>query len=209
MEDRLGPDGSRMHAPRLAGGALSLALMHNFLYGGATLSGNLRELRRLGHYLVFHEDCGALALGAMLVRGRLVNPAASGYGVLGGLGIGAPPVLRRRIVEWARNLSVDYFDVPRAIRVVSEVEQIAGQHNAVEAVVSHRDGYSFVAGPQLATRTNGLLAFAFDPWVARRKAREIGVSAIDQAAAALLSQVFTAEALLQLGGSDLRVTVHR
>jgi hypothetical protein len=208
VEDRFGPDGTRMHAPRLAGGALALGLMWHFLYGGDHLSDCLGELKKLGFYLVLHEDCGALKLAPTLVPERLSDPEADGYKVLQKLGLVTDTDARTLISAWAKHLPEGFFDIDECRKVVDEVEDIVGEHNAVAAVVSLKTGESFVGGPTLSERTNGLLAFAFDPWAARVNGQRMGVALAKTQAAIRLGQVFTAEVLLQLAGPDLSIVVH-
>ena len=204
VEDRLHrPD------PRLAGGALSLALMRNFLYHGSLLSGDLRELRALGFHLAFHMDCGALGLVAKgFIQRELASTNAEGYKVLEALGYNVPVEIRKRIAKWAQQLPDNYVDLEAAMAAADQIDQITGQHNAVLAAVSKEPGVSFTGGPRLKHETGGLLAFAFDPWVARLSARQIGVTRGEQAAAEALAQVFTAQVFLTLGGRDLLVAVH-
>ncbi len=205
VEDRLHrPD------PRLAGGAVSLGLMHNFLYGGPLLSVNLRELKAQRIRLALHRDCGALKLVANgFVQRELSNVNAEGYKLLAAMGVDVPMNVRTRIAAWARNMPAEYVDLDTVMKTVNEIDEIEGAHNAVFAAVSMKDGVSFTGGPRLKRETNGLLSFAFDPWVARRVARQIGVARDDQAAAEVLALVFTAQVFLALGGSDLRVALHR
>lgn len=204
VEDRLHrPD------PRLAGGAVSLALMHNFLYGGPFLSATLRELKAQGFRLALHTDCGALGLVARgFIASELSNVAAEGYKLLAAMGYNVPTAVHRRIADWARSFPVGYVDLAGAQKVVHEIDQIAGQHNPVFAAVSKEKGVSFTGGLRLKRETNGLLAFAFDPWVARQASQRIGVSRDDQVAAEALALVFTAQVFLTLGGPDLRIAVH-
>lgn len=203
VEDRL-----HRNDPRLAGGALSLALMRNFIFGGARLSGDLRELEAQGHRLALHEDCGALKLVSGLVIDELSKTDARGYQLLAAMGVDVPSKIRQRIAVWAKAFPRDYVDLAQALKVVHEIDPVPGEHNAVFAAISREDGVSFVGGPRLKRDTNGLLAFAFDPWVARRSARRIGVSREDQVAAEMLALVFTAQVFLTLGGPDLRVALH-
>lgn len=204
IEDRLHrPD------PRLAGGALSLALMHNFIFGGTRLSRNLSELKAQGHRLALHEDCGALKLVAGVVIDELSSVTARGYTPLKAMGVDVPTPTRQRIARWAKAFPRDYVDMDAALKVVHQVDPVPGQHNAVFAAISLEDGVSFTGGPRLKRETNGLLAFAFDPWVARRSAQRIAVSRDDAAAAEALALVFTAQIFLTLGGPDLRVALHR
>ena len=205
VEDRLHrPD------PRLAGGALSLALMHNFLFGGRHLSGNLLELKAQGFRLALHEDCGALNLVANLaVIKELTNINAEGYKLLAAMGIVVPMVVRKRIAAWAQKLPADYVDRQKALAVVHDIDKVKGQHNADFAAVNFKVGTSFTAGPRLKRETGGLLAFAFDPWVARTCAQRIGVSRGDMLAAEMLALVFTAQVFLTLGGSDLEIALRR
>ena len=208
VDDRLSPNGLRKHAPRLAGGALSLGLMYHLLYDGDTLSDCLRELKRLGFYLVMHNDCGALQLAPSLIPERLSNIEADGYKMLEALGLETDDSLRRRIATWASSLSKDFFDVDESKRIVDEVEDVTGRHNAVAAAVSLRDGESFVASPELSEQTGGLLAFAFDPWAAKLNGVRIGVALEESAAAERLGQLLTAEVLLQLADVDLNIIIH-
>ena len=203
VEDRL-----HRNSPRLAGGALSLALMHHLIFGGAHLSDSLRELKAQGFRLALHEDCGALKLVAGLVIDELSDTNARGYALLGAMGVDVPATIRRRIADWARAFPRDYVDMDEALKIVHEVDPVPGEHNAVFAAVSREDGVSFVGGPRIKRETNGLLAFAFDPWVARREAQRIGVSRDDQTAAEMLALLFTAQVFLTLGGPDLRVALH-
>jgi hypothetical protein len=207
IEDRLNADGQRMHAARLAGGALSVCLMHNLLYGGAHLSDNAAELRKLRHRLVFHNDCGALGIASMLIHERLTSPNAAGYTFLRHLGVEVPEAARERIAAWASGVPDDFIDADRTLAKADEVEDTVGEHNAVLVAVSKRNGEAFVAGPRLSDETDGLLAFAFTPWAAVRAGNALGVTRDEQKAAALLAQVFTAEALLELCNSDLQVAV--
>lgn len=202
----------RLHRldPRLAGGALSLALMHNFVFGGGHLSTDLRELKVQGFRLALHEDCGALKLVvARIVMSQLSSTEASGYTLLGSLGVNVPLTVRRRIAEWARKFPADYVDLEATMKVVHEIDQVPGEHNAVFAAISLEDGVSFTGGPRLKRDTSGLLAFAFDPWVARRSAQRIAVAREDAVAAEALALLFTAQVLLTLGGPDLRLALHR
>lgn len=211
VEDRLHrPD------PRLAGGALSLALMHNFLFGGRYLSVNFRELKALGFRLALHDDCGAFNLAEGKAKGNeafvqreLGHVDAEGYKLLAALGVEVPMTVRRRIAQWARQLPGDYVDRKRAVEVVHEIDKITGEHNAVLAAISLKEGVSFTGGPRLKRETRGLLAFAFDPWVARKSAQKMGISREDVVAAEALALVFSAQVFLTLGGRDLRVAVHR
>jgi hypothetical protein len=208
VEDRLHRDN-----PRLAGGALSLALMHHFVFGGAHLSDNLRELKAQGFRLALHEDCGALKLVANLVISELSSTSARGYTLLGAMGVDVPAKTRQRIAEWAAAFPSDYVDIDMTsrasvLKAVHEFDPVPGEHNAVFAAISRKDGVSFTGGPRLKRETNGLLAFAFDPWVARRSAQRIGVNRDDQLAAEMLALVFTAQVFLTLGGPDLRVALH-
>ena len=205
VEDRLHrPD------PRLAGGALALALMHNFLFEGRHLSANLQELKTQGFRLALHEDCGALNLVASLaVIGELANTDAEGYKLLSAIGVEVPLQVRQRISRWAQKFPADYVDRERSRSVVHEIDKVEGEHNAVAAAVSLEVGASFTAGPRLKQQTNGLLAFAFDPWVAHKSAQRIGVSRPDIAAAEALALVFTAQVFLTLGGPDLQVALHQ
>lgn len=201
----------RLHRldPRLAGGALSLALMYNFVYGGGLLSANLRELKAQGFHLALHADCGALGLVAKgFIASELSNVNAEGYKLLAAMGVEVPMAVRQRIAAWAQKLPAGYVDLEAAQKAVDEIDQITGVHNAVYAGVSREEGVSFVGGPRLKRETNGLLAFAFDPWVAKPNARRIGVTRDDQAAAEALALVFTAQVFLALGGRDLRVALH-
>lgn len=203
VEDRL-----HRNSPRLAGGALSLALMYNLIFGGAHLSGNLRELKAQGFRLALHEDCGALKLVSGLVIEELSDVNARGYTLLGAMGVDVPMKIRSRIAAWAATFPRDYVDMDEALKIVHEVDPVPGQHNAVFAAISRENGVSFTGGPRLKRETNGLLAFAFDSWVARREAQRIGVSRDDQVAAEMLALVFTAQVFLTLGGPDLRVALH-
>lgn len=203
VEDRL-----HRNDPRLAGGALSLALMRNLIFGGTRLSGDLRELKAQGFRLALHEDCGALKLVSGLVIDELSKPDARGYRLLSAMGVDVPIAVRRRIAAWAGAFPRNYVDLEEALKVVDEIDKVPGEHNAVLAAVSRKDGVSFVGGPRLKRKTNGLLAFGFDPWVARRSAQRIGVSLDDQVAAEMLALVFTAQVFLTLGGPDLRVALH-
>ena len=201
----------RLHRldPRLAGGALSLALMHNLAHGGRLLSENLRELKAQGFHLALHGECGALGLVAKgFVASELSDVNAEGYKLLAVMGYDVPMKVRERIAIWARTLPADYVDLEAAQKVVDEIDQITGQHNAVYAAVSKQEGVSFTGGPRLKRETNGLLAFAFDPWIAKPNARRIAVSRDDQIAAEALALVFTAQVFLTLGGPDLRVALH-
>jgi hypothetical protein len=205
VEDRLHrPD------PRLAGGGLSLGLMYNFLYGGALLSANFRELKALSIRLALHRDCGALNLVANgFIQRELSNVNAEGYTLLAAMGVDVPANVRRRIVVWAKNLPAGYVDMDTVMQTVDEIDDIQGEHNAIFAAISEEDGVSFIGGPRLETATNGLLSFAFDPWAAHRAAQRIGVARDDQAAAEALALVFTAQVFLTLGGPDLKVALHR
>lgn len=201
----------RLHRldPRLAGGALSLALMRNFLYGGRRLSADMRELRALDFRLALHQDCGALKLVSGVVVSELGSTAAEGYVLLRAMGVNVPLAVRRRIAAWARTFPADYVDLDAARKLAHEVDSIQGEHNAVFAAVNLQEGVSFTAGPRLKRETGGLLAFAFDPWVARRVAARIAVNRDDAAAAETLALVFTAQVFLTLGGKDLRIALHR
>lgn len=203
VEDRLHRDN-----PRLAGGALSLALMHNFVFTGAHLSDNLRELKAQDMRLALHEDCGALKLVAGLVIDELSSTNARGYALLGAMGVDVPAEIRRRIADWAHTFPRDYVDIDEALKIVHEVDPVSGEHNAVFAAVSREDGASFTGGPRLKRETNGLLAFAFDPWVARREAQRIAINRDDAIAAEMLALVFAAQVFLTLGGPDLRIAIH-
>lgn len=209
VDDRLGLDRRRKQAPHLGGGALTLGLMYHLLYGGNKLSDCLRELKRLGFYLVMHNDCGALQLAPSLVPEYLSSIEADGYKVLEALGLETDAPLRRRIAVWASSLPKDFFDVDESKRIVDEVEDVIGQHNAVAVAVSLRDGESFVAGPELGAQTEGLRAFAFDPWAAKRAGIRMGVALEESMAAERLGQLFTAEVLLQLAAADLEIVVHK
>lgn len=203
VEDRL-----HLNFPRLAGGALSLALMHNLIFGGRHLSRNLRELKAQGFSLALHEDCGALKLVADLVIGELSKTDARGYTLLSAMGVEVPASIRQRIAKYATTFPRDWVDLPEALKLVDRMDPVPGQHNAVFAAISREDGVSFTGGPRLKRETNGLLAFAFDPWVARREARRIAVSRDDAITAEMLALVFTAQVFLTLGGPDLRVALH-
>jgi len=203
VEDRL-----HRFDPRLAGGALSLALMYNFMHGGTRLSQDLLELKARGFHLALHADCGALGLVAKdFVATELTNVNAEGYKLLASMGIKVPMAVRERIAAWARNLPAGYADVEAAQKAVDEIDQITGQHNAVFAAVSARNGRSFTGGPRLKAATNGLLSFAFDPWVAKPNAQRMGGTSDDQAVAETLALVFTAQVFLALGGPDLKVAL--
>jgi hypothetical protein len=205
VEDRLHrPD------PRLAGGAVSLALMHNLLYGGALMSGNLRELKALLFRLALHRKCGALGLVQDgFIQRELSDVNAEGYKLLAATGINVPMAVRRRIAKWATALPANFVDMDAVMSAVDEIDDIEGEHNAVFAAVSLEGGASFIGGPRLKKETNGLLSFGFDPWVAKTSARRIGVAREDQAAAEALALVFTAQVFLALGGPDLKVALHR
>ncbi len=200
----------RLHRldPRLAGGALSLALIRNFVFGGRHLSEDLRELKALGFRLALHEDCGALKLVTGLVIDELSKLDADGYTLLSAMGKNVPLAVRKRIAVWARSFPRDYVDIEAAMRVVHEIDPVPGRHNAVFAAVSEEDGVTFVGGPRLMRETKGLLAFGFDPWIARRSAQRIAVTRDDIQAGETLALLFTAQVFLALGGSDLRVALH-
>jgi hypothetical protein len=201
----------RLHRldPRLAGGALSLALIRNFVFGGRRLSEDLRELKVLGFRLALHKDCGALKLVVGLVTNELSKLDASGYTLLSAMGKDVPMSVRKRIAAWARVFPKDYADVEDAMKVVHEIDPVSGEHNAIFVAVSEEDGVSFVGGPRLKRETSGLLAFGFDSWAARRNARRIAVAREDIVAGEALALLFTAQVLLTLGGPDLRVGLHR
>lgn len=231
VEDRLDVNGYRKHAARLAGGALSLALMYNFylfLIGakveGRRLSDDLRALHELGLYLVLHDDCGALKLVANVIKGfvpqdgkgefkGLADMHAEGYKLLAAIGRNVTPKVREDIAAWAKRFPKNYVDVsPRQaleMGIIDEVEHIVDEHNAVIAAVSLADGESFTAGPELDERAGGLKAFAFDVWAALRAAHRITVSREHAGATDALALVFTAQVFLVLGGPDLLVSVHR
>lgn len=202
VEDRL-----HLALPRLAGGGLSLALMRNFLFGGARLSRDIELLRALGFRVILHDDCGALKLVVPVVKEKLSRVDAESYRALEALGIKVPMNIRQRIATWALSLPVDYVDADKARTLVDRVDSVEGSHNAVFAVVGTLDGESFIGGPRLSRETDGLLAFVFSPWVARRSATRMTESEADAAAAEVLALVFTAQVLLTLGGRDLRVAV--
>jgi hypothetical protein len=213
IDDRLDANGERLVAPRLAGGGLSLALMYQMMQGGLVLSTDLAELLRLGVCTATHSGgCAALKLAPLLVPKRLSDPDADGYGLLESLGIAAPRDRRCAIARWASTLPQGYFDV-KAVENFGQSEQLVGEHKAVGAAVCMRSGHSFVGGPSISRATGGLLAFAFDPWVAETQAAKIGAlchaGSEVQAVSALLAQVFTAEVMLELGGSDLLVNTYR
>jgi len=208
VEDRLYRNGQRKYAPRLAGGALSLGLMFHFLFGGEKLSDCLRELKRLGFYLVLHNDCGALKLAPTLIPKRLSLLDADGYTVLEALGLKTEKTARNEIAEWATSLPDDFFDIDACMGIVDEVEQIVGKHNAVLAAVSTREGESFVAGGEMSQATGGLLGFGFDPWAAEQAGLRMGVGNDRIAIAIRVAEVFTAEVLLELAADDLNIFVH-
>lgn len=202
----------RLHRldPRLAGGALSLALMRNLLYGGSLLSEDLRDLKARGFRLALHDDCGALALVAKgFVASQLSDVNAEGYKLLAAMGYDVPMNVRKRIALWARNLPASYVDLETGMKFVDELDQIVGAHNAVFAAVSQKEGVSFIGGPQFKKQTHGLLSFVFDPWAARSNARRMTDSQDDASAAETLALLFTAQVFLTLGGPDLRIALHR
>jgi len=216
--DSFGPVGTtvicvedRLHRPdpRLAGGALSLALMYNFVSGGTLLSADLRKLKAEGFRLALHRDCGALGLVATgFVATELSNVNAEGYKLLGAMGYDVPATIRRQIAEWARKLPANYVDRDAAMAIVDEIDDVEGQHNAVAAAMSMEDGVSFIGGPRLKRETGGLLSFGFDPWIAERSARRLA-DGDKRAVARTLALVFTAQVFLTLGGPDLRIALHR
>ncbi len=187
-----------------AGEALSLAFMHNYLFGGTLLSHALHNLRALGTHLSFHDNCGALELAANgFVQKHLTDTRAHGYKFLRRIGYNVPTTIRRNIAAWARDLHVD-FDA--SAKAVKEVLGVSGTHLAGFAAVSRVSGYGFTAHEKLR-RDTGMLAFRFDPAVAFREARVVSATARSNEAACL-ALVFTAEVILELTGPELVVGVY-
>lgn len=210
VEDRLDRPDSR-----LAGGALSLALMRNLLYDGLLLSEDLRDLKARDFHLALHADCGALGLVAQgFISSQLSNVNAEGYKLLDAMGYDVLMSVRKRIAEWANKLPTGYVDLEAAMKFVDEFDQVRGQHNAVFASVSREKGIGFVGGERLKRTTNGLLTFTFTPWAAIQNAeRLVGARTAearqDVLAAEALALLFTAQVFLTLGAPDLRVALYR
>ena len=197
----------RLHGVRLAGGALSQALMHQFLRGGKLLSDDLVALRRLIAELILHDDCKALEIAPMIVKSRLIDPNATGYQFLSRIGIDIPVDDRKRIVEWARTIPGDYFDARKALRVASIVEPVDGPHVAGYGVVALRPGETFIGDKQLQD-ASGLKTFVITPWVAFRDARIMEPHDENLArAAAHLALIFTIEVFLEIAGKDMEIGV--
>lgn len=196
-------------AAGLAGGALSLAFMHNYLFGGRVLSYALRCLRSLGTHLSFHEQCGALELAMSgLVQKHLTNVNADGYKILRALGYNAPMAVRRSIAAWAGALPANFVDRNESMSVAREILGVSGPHLAGFVGVSLVRGHGFTALSELKRET-GMLAFRFDPTVAFREASRITAEHAKASEAAYLALVFTAEVLLELTGPELIVGVYK
>lgn len=196
-------------AAGLAGGALSLAFMHNYLFGGRSLSYALGCLRSLGTHLSFHEQCGALELAINgLVQQHLTNVNADGYKVLKALGYNVPAAIRRSIAAWARALPANFVDLNESMSAVREILGVSGPHLAGFVGVSLVKGHGFTAHHELKRET-GMLAFRFDPTVAFREAGCIIAGRAKANEAAYLALVFTAEVLLELTGPELVVGVYK
>lgn len=194
----------RLHgAAGLAGGALSLALMHNYIFGGRLLSQALLGLLELGTYLSFHEQCGALELASSgFIQYRLTNVWASGYTVLERLGYTVPMAIRRNIARWVRELPARFIDLDKSMSMAGEILGVSGDHITGFAGISLIAGYGFTAHNELR-RATGMNAFRFDPAVAFREARRIAPGRTIAREAAYLALVFTTEVLLELGGPEL------
>ena len=192
----------RLRSPfRLAGGALSLALMLHFLTREGRFSANLRSLKSLGFYLKLHEDCGALALWLQLVR-QLTDVNAEGYKVLAATGIEVTMPERKEIAAWAATLTADYLDLDAAITVIDEFEPSGGTHMAGYGLIIDRDQTVFDGRAELE-RLSGLKTFGITTWVARSAAARMTNNAQHARLAAILAQLFSAQALLALGGPGL------
>jgi len=195
-------------AAGLAGGALSLAFMQNYLFGGRLFSHALHYLQALGIYLSIHDNCGALVLaGDGLVQRVLTDVRAHGYRFLEALGLTVPMSIRRNIAAWAHNLPADFVDLGESKKVVKEVRSVSGPHLAGFVGVSLVDGYGFTAHDELKCET-GMLAFRFDPTAAFREVRRVVTEGARAREAAYLALVFTTEVLLELTGPDLVVGVY-
>jgi hypothetical protein len=195
-------------AAGLAGGALSLAFMHNYLFGGTLLSHSLHQLQAIGTRLSFHDNCGALELATSgLIQRHLTDVRADGYKIVEGLGYGVPMRIRRNIAAWSRDLPVDFVDHDESMAAAEEVLGVSGTHLAGFVGVSLVSGYGFTAHDELKRETD-MLAFRFDPTVAFREARLVTDEHARASEAAYLALVFTAEVLLELTGPELIVGVY-
>lgn len=207
IDDRVNASNSRIWGPRLAGGGLTLIMMHDTWDGGTHELGVDQSQLRDEHFrLATHQGgCGALKAAPKIITQRLVNPDTCGYGLLRRMGIETPDRYRVRVAAWAKQLTERSFE-SIAIDGFDDSEQLVGEHRAVGVAVCLREGHTFIAEAQLA-QVGNLLVFAFDPWMADRTARQMPTDRDSQAVAALMGKVFTAEVLLELGGSDLFVNV--
>lgn len=191
-------------AAGLAGGALSLGFMHNYLFGGRFLSHALHHLHSL-----FHKECGALDLVMNgFVQRRLTNVHAGGYKFLEAIGFKVPMMIRRNIAAWARTLPINFVDLDESMGVAKAILGVSGPHIGGLIGVSLNSGHGFTAHDELKRET-GMLAFRFDPTVAFREVKRIAAGHAKADEAALLALVFTAEVILELMGPEAIVGIHK
>jgi|GEM_PF-3104803 len=186
---------------RLAGGALALALMKNFAQGGTLLSEDLRWLKAQGFYLLFHEDCGALA-NVLTILGLLSDSNAAGYRLLEADGVVVSMDDRRAIAAWAAGITAGYVDVDAARQVVHEIQPFMGQHVAGYATVIDRPNTTFDAAKKVED-ASGLKTFVITTWVADQAAPLITADPSLQRRAATVAKVLSAQAVLLLGGPEM------
>lgn len=196
-------------AAGLAGGALSLAVMFNYLFGGDRLSHALAYLRETDAYLSLHEECGALRLtGGGFIQRHLTDVNAAGYRFLAGIGYDIPMQTRRKIAAWARGLPADFVDLDRSLGLADEILNVSGSQCGGFVGVSLAYGYGFMAHKQLERET-GMGAYRFDPAAAFREAGRMTDDHTKAEEAANLVLILTAEVLLELGGPRMIGGIYR
>lgn len=195
MDDRLHGD------LRLAGGGATLALMKNFIFGGNSLSDDLRRLRAQGFYVLLHEDCGALAKLLAIVA-RLADVNAPGYRLLEADGVVVDMSLREEIAKWATRMQPDYADTDAAKEAANEVQPVAGDHVAGYLALIDRPNVTLAAAGEIE-QASGLKTLVVTAWAADDAASRLTDDPAAQKRASTLAKLFSAETVLALGGPEL------
>lgn len=197
----------------LAGGAITLALQDNYLWGGRRLSYNLQSLLRSGRQLWMHRGCAAVSSATEVVKRDLCNVESPAF-VLAGIRDPQTydlPQLRN-VADWARSLPSGYFDIEAAMEMLSEhpqgtVAEPHGEHDPRCAIINWRPWMDFV-GYDAYTQETGLLGpIVIDAWMSDAMARELGRNCndIEVKTAALLGRAFTMGVLARASSWEMNL----
>lgn len=206
IDDRLSGGGG------LAGGGLSLALMHHYIHGGERLSDNLRGLSRLGVPLSLHTGCGALELARRVVS-ELSSPSCQVYELLDRLGLPSGSRSHRdAIAIWASGMPQNYIDAEPSLQLVrhglgdfGSVTEPIGDHKTSCVLVNHRWGEVFLGSHEMAIRTDGYRPLLVNAWAPRRTSGLLSYDREVCQVAEVIAFAFTFAVICKLGDATLDI----